>query len=220
MKFNSLQELWSYCLFCPICRRICRDIEISVAPDNTFTLVSFKKEDHWLKLHCTYRQQRVVKYKVDYSINCLTNKYLVEVSEMIDASNTSDMTADKNLEEEELHRKRFQIAKSYFYFYIFGNCEECNVSWTNSTDIEFNNKELIVYNVCVDRDSIYIMQPKDKYHLTICYDENKTIISRCIVDNNFNLVDDYKTFECSVINFDFSNPQKVVNKIKTLITFS
>lgn len=218
--FETLEELWSYCSFCPICRGHCRRISISVGPDNIFKFVTYKKEENILKLYCTYRQRKQDKYKANYIIDTISGKFGVEVVDMIDVPD-SEMNADTNLDEEEQYRLRVKVSKTYFYFYINGECETCNSATVNSTDVELSHDKHIVTNMGLEREGIYIILPKDKYHLSIMYDSNKTQISKCIIDKlSYDIFDDGKIFECPIVNFDFSNLQKVVNKIKTLITFS
>lgn len=218
--FETLQELWSYCTFCPICRANCRDVSISVAPDNVYKLITFKKEGDLLKLYCTYRQRKQDKYKANYIINTVTGKFGVEVLEMIDTPDI-EMNADTNLDEEEKYRLRLKVSRTYFYFYINGDCSACNSASVNSADVELSHDNHMVTNMGVEREGIFIILPKDRYHLSILYDSNKTLINKCVIDKiTYDIVDDGKLFECPIVNFDFSNLQKVVNKIKTLITFS
>lgn len=220
--FETLQDLWFYCQQCPICRAPTRSIEISVAPDNIFKLISFRKEGNYLKLFCIYHQRKSAKYKINYTIDTTTGKYSVEVLELIETPDV-EMNADTNLDEEEKYRLRVKASKSYFYFYINTNCKDCKVSYASSSDIELSSDgmSLVKEDLSLEREGVYILLPTDKYHLTMLYDANKTLINKCTIDkNSFEIIDDPSTFEAPVINFDFSNLQKVVNKIKTLITFS
>ncbi len=220
-QFNSLQELWSYCLFCPICRDTCRDISISVGPDSQFKFISYKKRDQFLYLFCTFQQRKLPKYKVDFVFDTIKNVYKVETTDIIEVSTDGDMNADKNLEEEERHRLRHRVTNLYFYFYIHSDCKKCGIAHTNSADVELVASKRIIESFQIERDSVYILEPNDKYHLTISYDTGKALISKCSIDDiTYEIIDDEKTFECPIVNFDFSNPQKVINKIKTLITFS
>lgn len=220
-EFNTLQELWSYCLFCPICRDVCRDIIITIGPDTKFQLISFKKKDHILYLYCTYKQKKIVKYNINFEINTINNTYRVEALDIVDTSIDDDMTADRNLEEEEKNRQRYWVTNLYFFFHIHSDCKKCGIAYVNTADIDLETSKKIISNFQIEREVIYIFQDRDKYHLTISYDTNKIFISKCSIDEvTYDIIDDDKTFECPIINFDFSNPQKVINKIKTLITFS
>lgn len=219
-NFETLQELWNYCSFCPVCQGHCRKISISVGPDNIFKFVTYNKEDNLLKLYCTYRQRKQDKYKANYIINTLTGKFGVEVVDIIDVPNI-EMNADTNLDEEEQYRLRVKVSKTFFYFYINGECEACNSTSISSNDIELSHDNHLVTNMGIEREGVFIILSKDKYHLTILYDSNKILINKCSIDKQtFEIIDDGKTFECPLVNFDFSDLHKAVNKIKTIITFS
>ena len=219
-QFNTVQELWSYCLYCPICKDTCREIDISVSPDRYFKLISFKKQDNFLHIFCTSRQKKRDVYKINYHINCQNNKFAVDVFEIIE-TDPQEMNADTSLDEEEKFRLRERASRAYFYFYINSSCRKCGYTYTNSVDLETNAAEKTVFNIGVEREGIFVLLPNDKYHLTMSYDNGTTLINKCELDPyNNELRDVGKTFECPVINFDFSNLEKVVNKIKTIITFS
>ena len=114
-----------------------------------------------------------------------------------------------------------KVSKTFFYFYINADCKVCNSASANSTDIELSHNNNLVTNLGIEREGIFIVLSKNNYHLTILHDSNKTLINKCIIDKvSYDIIDDGKVFECPIVNFDFSNLQKVVNKIKTLITFS
>lgn len=220
-EFKTLQELWAYCLFCPFCKEICRSIDISIGPEASFKLISYKKENQFLSLHCTWQKRNIIKYKFAYTINTTNNNYKIDVSEINEDESKVEMTLDKNLEEEEKHRLRHRASKLYSYFYIHSDCRKCGSAFTNTSDIEFDHATNQVSGFKIEREIIYVLQNKDKYHLTIMHDDNKTLISKCVFNpDTYDLVDDDKVFECPVVNFDFSDTKKLINKIKTLITFS
>lgn len=219
-KFENLQELWSYCQYCPVCRQACRNIDLSVVPDN-FKLISYRKEERFLKLFCVAQRRKQEKYKINYIIDVITGKYSVEVLELIDAP-TVEMNADTNLDEEEKHRLRVKMSKSCIFFYLNGDCSNCNNSYISTIDAELSGTTMSITgsSIGIEREGITILLPNDKYRLTILHDTGKTLINKCIVDKNSNILDDFSTFETSVVNFDFSNLEKVIHRIKTLITFS
>ncbi|MGE3320546.1 MAG: hypothetical protein AB7I18_14755, partial [Candidatus Berkiella sp.] len=69
---NTLHDLWRHCLFCPICQDYCRDIDITVGPDEAFNLDTYQKDNNFLYLNCVFKRGNKVKYKVKYSIDTLT----------------------------------------------------------------------------------------------------------------------------------------------------
>lgn len=220
--FDTLDALWQYALYCPICKDNCRTIDISIGPDNIFRLLSFEKEGNVLTLNCTYRQRKQDKFRADYTIDTITGKFSVQVSDLKDEV-ISEMNADTNLDELEKDRLRHKVGKSYFYFYVNADCQECKVCYASGSDIQLShsNNNNIVYNIGIEREGMYILSTKDKYHISVLYDSNKSLINKVSIDKKtFELIDAEKTFECPVVNFDFSDFKKVINRIKTLIIFS
>lgn len=192
--FNNLQSLWSYCLYCPICKDMSRDIDVVVGPDDTFTINNFTKQDNILTMNIIIRQ------------SCYRHHYTF----IIDA-----VTNDVNIS------KRSESSPSIkdFYFYLHSACHNCH-SYTNGADIEidFHNKKL--KEVCLEQEAVCLEKFKDKYFLSFDYDNNQMYISRLINDDSGALIQDHKEFKLPILNLDFSSEKKVVNKIKTLLIFS
>jgi hypothetical protein len=207
---NTLHDLWRHSLFCPICQDYCRDVSITVGPDFVFELVSFEKVNDILYLNCTFKRKREIKYKINYTIQTLTNKFDVNV---IEVEPTNEAYAS---EPDEITK----ASKAYFFFYLHGDCRQCDSAHSNSSDIELNMTQKVCSNIGIERDGIYLLKHKDKYHITIAYDSDNMLISKCFEDEEHGIVDDNKIFECPIANFDFSNPERVINKIKTLMIFS
>jgi hypothetical protein len=201
-KLNSVQELWSHCLFCPICRDITREVYVSVGPDDVFELSKFEKKDHILFLDCFFYTKKE-EFKIKYEINCLNNSFKAIIS----SPNPSSRTITG-------------ASSAHFYFYINSDCRICNASYTNGADLEidFLSKEII--NIGIEREGIYLLNEKSKYHITLEHDNNRMQISKCFEDEDGGIVDDNKPFIFPMIKLDFSNPKKVINKIKTLLVFS
>jgi hypothetical protein len=219
-KIETLQELWAYCLYCPLCKKSCRKINLSVGPDNIFTLVSFKKQDNLLELNCTYMQRKKDKYEANYIINTVSGKFEIELTD-IEMPLSAEMNVDSNLDKEEKYRLLQKVKKSYFYFYINSSCKECVVSYISSSVINLNHNTNSIDDIRIEREGLYIIHTKDKYHITILYDDNKTLINKVHIDKKtFALIDEEKIFECPVVNFDFSDFKKLINKIKTIMIFS
>lgn len=206
---NTLQELWSHCLFCPICRDVVRDVEVSVGPDEAFSITKWEKDNHILKLDCIFKAKKQ-KYRTVYSINCLDNSFVVDISEPTHTSASSDT-----------YKRVDKASAPYFFFYIYSDCRKCDNTHTNSSDLELDLLNRKVTNIGLEREGIYLLTEKDKYHLTLCHDSNEIELSKMFYDEGMDtLVDDNKTINLPLIDFDFSNIKKVVNKIKTLLVFS
>jgi hypothetical protein len=206
---STVQELWSYCLFCPICQDMTRDVDVEVGPDDAFSITSFEKDNHILKLDCTFRAKKQ-KYKTVYLINCLDNSFTVDISEPIHSTASQDD-----------YKRVDKASAPYFFFYLFSNCKRCNAAHTNSSDLELDLLNKRISNIGVEREGIYLLSKQVNYHILLDHNENQTVINKCTISDDNVLVDDNKFFTYSdIIDFDYSNPKKVFNKIKTLLVFS
>ena len=97
---NTIQELWEHCLYCPICKESCREMHVSVGPDETCNIISFKKKNEILHLTCKLLLRKL-KYIVHYTVNCNDNSFDVKFSA------PEDNSVDINT-----------ASSPYFYFYI------------------------------------------------------------------------------------------------------
>lgn len=205
---NTLQELWEYCQYCPICKAPSREITISAGPDNHFKAHDYKKIDHQLLLDCTYKvfndRYRVECYRVEYSIDCLTGTATLDVS-------------DTQLQIAGFGNK---ATKSYFYFYLHGDCKNCEGSYINSSDIEFDPITKTFSGFTVERESFFLTRTKDMFHVSLLHDQKIMEISRCSMDEYGFILDNDRIFESPLISLDFSDYDKIINKIRTLILFS
>lgn len=198
---NTVQELWDYCLFCPVCQEDCRKMTVSVGPDDTFEVITFEKSESTLTLNCLMKKRRVCKY----IINCADNTFRVFYS---------------NQNQEVLTEKSNAV---YFYFYLSSNCQQCHKSYTNSNDLELDVQNYLVCNVGIEREGIQLITQSNGFHITkfnyFDSSKNEMLISRCLKQDGELMVED-KFIRLPSVDLDFSNPEKVVNKILTLLTFS
>lgn len=199
---NTVQELWSYCLFCPICQDITRDLHISVGPDEAFKLIAHKKDNHILHLQCIF-QRTSLSYKVNYTINCLDNSFLLDISE----PETSNSNVDK-------------ASAPYFYFYIQGDCKSCNSTYASSKDLELSLLNKKIENIGIELEGVYLLGKESHYHITMAYEDKEMLITRCHEEDGMIMEDSGKPFRLPIMEFDFSQPNKVINKIKTILLFS
>lgn len=201
-----MEELWAYCLFCPICKNPDRFLELTAGPDDHFKIEAWKKIGSQLQIDCSFRYDREDKksrgdhYEANYIIDCQQNTY------QLLTNGPDSVLAGK-------------VTEFNFFFQIFSKCKTCYNSNVNTTDIEFDNINYIVYDMEIDRESVYLLEEKDKYHITLSHDRNVMMVSRCFLQKE-TIIDEENVIDLPLINLDFSNPTKVVNKIKTLILFS
>lgn len=205
-QFANIQELWDYCAYCPICLRNCREIAVSVGPDGAFILVTSKKQETSLFLQCTYKNKRNV-YSVNYDINCLDNTFKVDVSHVREI-----MAGEINTE---------RVKKAYFFFFIEGLCRDCSCTSAHGLDLELDIVDRKISNIGLERESFYLLEGKDKFHVSPIHDRNVMLVSRCYPDDEgIGFIESDKTIELPLVKLDLSDQDRVVNKLKTLILFS
>lgn len=200
--FNTIEELWGHCLFCPICNDNCRDIHVSAGPDDNFKLISFKKNDEILQLKCSLHLKKL-KYVVDYKINSNDNTFKAKVFAPKEVENSIE-----------------NPLSTYFYFYIQSTCNKCGYSYCNGSDIEFDQDNQKVVSIGIEREGIYLIDHTESFHVTLEYDKNLTNITKCIkVKDKDEIRDLPLAYQCPLIKVNMKEPQKAIRRIKTVLTF-
>jgi len=203
--FASLQELWNYCLICPICQKSCRTILLSVGPDYCFKLNSFVKLEDKLILNCCFHNLSNMYCDIIYNINCLDNSFNITFSKDYVSSYLDEKY-------EVVIDKKVVIKHPYFYFYFNVNCEKCSNTHLFSDDIELNKDYL--YNLAIDREGMYCSNEHDNYYVSYNYIDNNMFVFEKIYKPYTNT----KPIAIkSIISIDFSNIDKAIKKIKTLL---
>lgn len=201
--FNTLKELWDHCFFCPICQKDGREMTVSVGPDEVFTLISYQKSSTNLDMECRF-QYRKKLYLVNYKINCLDNSFIVDIKEDYQDNSSNNEGA----------------SRSYFYFYIQSHCPDCNQSSVFGEDIELSFLDKKIYNLSLQEEEFYL--PKNNPTILIDLDHmlDVTNIYKCSNSDGKFYIDFNSEVQLPLLNLDFSNQEKVFDKIKTLILFS
>lgn len=180
---------------------------MSVGPDPVFILVSSQKKDNNLYLQCTYKNKRSV-YTVEYNINCTDNSFVVDVPNVVELPLGETAKPQK-------------VKEAYFFFFVEGLCRECNCTSSHSMDLELDIVDRKISNIGLERESYYLLEGKDKFHVTPIHDRNVMLVSRCYVDDEeIGFSESDKTIELPLVKLDLSDQAKATNKIKTLILFS
>ena len=103
--------------------------------------------------------------------------------------------------------------RPYFYFWIQGSCPACGCASTHGADLELDLLDKKISNIKLERESVYLA---NTYHVSLFHDSDTMLVSRSSSDSE----DDSKTIKLPLIRLDLSEPDKVINRIKTLILFS
>lgn len=200
-EFQTVEELWQYCLFCPLCKEPSRTITITAGPDDNFKLSQYEKIGPELKLYCKYRSDDKYKYNkfasgATITVDCNSNEYTLEIA--------GDATHNQNI---------------YFFCYLHSKCNGCGFSYLNTSDLEFDDSNKHISNIKIDQEAVFFLSAEEKYHISVCHDSNIIMVSRC-EDMGDAMIDDPNIIELPLVNLDLSDRAKVVSKIKTLILFS
>lgn len=208
MNFGSIQELWDYCSFCPLCQRECRTIEVWVGLED-FEIITYLKKGRKLSLRCNYWDGYWdEKRHVFYDIDCLENSCEISFP-------TSVVLSSAYLE---------KIIHSFFYFYLNAFCKECNRTTVATSDIEVDPISKKFSGISLEREEIVLCPGSIEYHLTMNYMVNhmmvKTIDHDVIehVESTVRNKTLYTTLP--LIKFDFSDPIRAMERLKTFLLFS
>lgn len=199
--FNNLQELWDYCAFCPVCQESCRKVQPQIGPTN-YSVQSIEKLGNILEIKTSIRF-RGGKFAVDFNIDCMSNTVQSTITAHPDDGDEPPQGANR----------------AFTFLRLSSDCEKCGCTHSNSGEMEipFNGT---ISSVSLDREGLYLLELDDKFHLTLIYDRRAMLVSRCYMEPGSMAIDDNKVLELPLVRFDFTNMDKVVNKIKTLILFS
>lgn len=192
--FTNLQSLWAYCLYCPICKNINRNIEIEIGPDDMYTSCSFIKRNNILTINFTIRQS-YYKHYYTIHINVVDNTFYIIKQ----------------------HKSSPDIKE--LFFYLYSSCVNCD-SYTNSADLRIDSTNNKLLNSSLEQEAFSLSKCKDKYHISINYNINEMLVYRLLKNKQGLFVTEDKEFKLPILKLDFSNQKKVVEKIKTLLIFS
>lgn len=192
--FNTLQELWGYCAFCPICKKNNR-VVYPVAATDFCRIAEFLKEEIALTLLVEMENpSKDSKKKCDRTI--LT---------IIDCENGS-IGSDS-------------IPPVDFSFYLKSKCENCQSYVTTSfIDIIYMDKKISNYRISYEE--VYYKKTNNKLHVTFCHDIDMIFASKITIDDNNEILHEDNGFRCPIINLSLTEHEKITNKIKTFLIFS
>lgn len=193
--FHSFNELWDYCLYCPICQDYSREIEIIIGPEDIFCLTSYLKRGIYLDLRVKSRSSDSVIHRYELIIDCISNTFTIVKS--------YDYSPDIDT----------------FYVYLFSNCYECDAH-VNTSDIDLDFNLLKLDQLSLDQEGISLTKTKDKYHILTDYNSKQMLVHKLYLskDDKYNI--SRKNTILPIVSLDYKNQTNAVNKIKNLLIFS
>lgn len=188
-----MEELWKYCEVCTICHKT-REIKVSAGPDEVWGINFINKKINSLVIDGSLHLNKK-NYLVSININCTTNKFTF--------SFISETEAIHSVE---------KAAKPYLYFYINASClDSCHITSTVDMELDFNNS--IITNFELEDESVYLRDNEDLYAFYIDYVRQNVDIKIHVPGNRKDIKN------VPFINYDFSEKEKLIQRIKTIITF-
>lgn len=210
--FNNLQELWDYALYCPICKDMCRDISLSLNPDDIFKPDPPFSKDELLIINFTaavkntFNSVSLVEGKL--KINCLTNQFVIEDLSQLPSTFIPILL------------KKMAYAKYVMELFLYSNCLICGDSSIHSNDIELDFSSFSLKEIKLGLETVEIEVDSSKiYRVHQEYDSNLTLIEE------YYTLDDGRrkrkaTYSHNLLNIDFSDLKKAFSRIKTILVFS
>lgn len=187
--------MWEYSLYCNICKNNSRSIIIGGADAN----ITYVKSNNSISIQFIFR---LLEENIDNNYLTFSNQLKVPIELSLLANEIL------NLEEIDKIKKcypEYFIDTTFPYFFINADCKKCD-SYTSSMDMDINFEITKILSISLERETFTI---KDKY-IILDHDLDKMRI--------YGPTD--KEMILPLFDIDFSDLEKLEDKINTLITFS
>lgn len=200
MQISTLQELWDYCEFCPLCQSAGRQITISFVPSDGMSKLEWKKKNEDLIVKLSFKIGSF-RFWARFNIDCLNNSFIFSLEDL-----------NVPIDSEATHTAAM---------YLTGDCLVCNCTYALSKA----NLDLLtgqISNIRVTREGLHILSESDKFHILVYHKKNELRISQYVTmdDDVDTLIDLNKVITLPMIDLDLTNIPRLVSKIKTMIIFS
>lgn len=192
---NNLQEVWSHCLFCPVCQDVCRNISIFPLTRN-MSIEKLNKQNQIIEFDCHVNNSKksAESMKVHYKLDAINSSFEFEILQPGENMHVSNISME-----------------------IFGGCTKCNKTNSISSSVDLDIKRLSINNFGIDKDSVMLFDGNNYYHITILNYSKQLLVSKCEDDSFFS---EGEAISLPLINLDFTNPKAILTRIKTLLILS
>jgi hypothetical protein len=203
-KLCNVQDLWAYCMYCPVCQDMCREVMVDILLRGDLNyMFDVEKKDQFLTLKWpSKRKDRLLEPKraskhgapITYVIDCMKNTF------EIDSENPAALNNPT--------------------FYLQGTCYGCNDSVAYGADMEMDVETGTIPDIGLEAESIELADDNHDYSITIDYHRDEMLIS--VYDPKYDGDSDQtpKQTALPIIKLDYSDKQKVIQKLSTLLLFS
>lgn len=112
-----------------------------------------------------------------------------------------------------------EIQEVGFFFSIYANCSECESS-INTCDVEvwLDTKDLSDFGI--DFESIFLIKTKDTFNLGLYPKDKRMVAVRLLENESGDFQDDSEAVSLPYVEFDYSNEEHVMNRLKMMLTFN
>jgi hypothetical protein len=202
-NFNTINQLWDNLLICPFCNKE-RKVELSIGPDGVFNLITWDKSKNIITIVFSISIESVL-YTSTWKIDCNSNKFGINTKSM-----GSELTSSLPSSE-----------YSNLYFYLYSECNNCNNSFSNTSDLSISSKEYLkIDNIGIEREGWFIKKPEHQqyYALVADYQYDKMYFNNVEMFKGI-IKKKSKEISLPLLELDFSNHEKLLNKIGTMLLF-
>ncbi len=202
-KFETINQLWEYLSNCQVCGTN-RSVDLTLSLDDNFQIhlssISFLKKKNVLEIKFQSQIEGII-YHSTWLINCNTNKFGFN-STSTETKKTSSLPSRDYLN---------------LYFYLYSDCNNCG-SCSNTFDLIISQEEyLTISNIGIERETFFLEKNNTQYYcLIVDHLEDKMYAS--IVEMMRGVIKKRnKETMIPFLSLDFSNHQKIINKIDTIL---
>ncbi len=202
-NFETINKLWDYLSKCQICDTN-RSIDLTVSLDENFQIhlysSSFFKKKNVLEIKFQSHIEGVI-YHSTWLIDCNTNKFGFN-STSAEMKQTSSLPSSDYLN---------------LYFYLYADCDQCG-SCANTLDLSISKEEyLTICNIGIERETFFIEKNDTQCYCLVAdhlenkmYASNVEMMKRVVKKRS-------REITIPLLDLDFSNQQKILNKINTIL---
>jgi hypothetical protein len=191
---NNLQEVWTHCLFCPLCQDVCRNINIF--PLAGISIENLNKKNEFIEFDCHINNSKksAKGLRVHYKLDAINNSFEFEIRKPGENMQISNISMEMS-----------------------GGCNKCKKTYSISSSFDLDIKEQNIKNFGIDKDSVMLFDGNNYYHITILNYSKQLLVSKCDDDS---FLSEGEAISLPLINLDFTNPKAILTRIKTLLILS
>jgi len=203
-EFNSIQEAFEYCKYCPVCKRFIANKASKIDYCDCYSEADFLLGNDSYKT--IYFSNNSFNIAVDYKRNIIKNIEFKNnnIIRNFYGGSSSPCYAYENND--------YKYIENFLIFYNFIYCPYGCYDCTIEIYIDMKNPKFL-NKINIQSERIFIVENNTKHYITNTYTNEETIY-RIKNVNNENIL------TIPLISKDLSNPQETLERIKKLMPFT